>query len=94
MRAAKRLPRLPRTGGVYVLLVADELDAERPKFLQRQGEALGGTSEPIKRHTTIASNCRLRTVSISLLSSGRESFAPDWPTSTYSRTRSNPRAEQ
>lgn len=47
-----------------------------------------------KRHTTIASNCRLRASSISLLSSGRESFAPNWPTSTYSRTRSNPRAAQ
>src|ERR1019366_8167024 len=37
-----------------------------------------------KRHTTIASNCRLRASSMSLLSSGRESLAPDWPTSTYS----------
>src|SRR6266566_7039250 len=37
-----------------------------------------------KRHTTIASNCRLRASSMSLLSSGRESFAPDWPTSLYS----------
>ncbi len=45
MRAAKRLPR---TAGVHVLLVAVELDAERPKFLQRQETVLGGTSEPIK----------------------------------------------
>ena len=37
------------------------------------------------------SNRRLRVSSMSLFSSGRESFAPDWPTSTYSRTRSNPR---
>src|SRR6266403_1413050 len=34
--------------GVHVLLVADELDAERPKFLHRQEAVLGGTSEPIK----------------------------------------------
>jgi hypothetical protein len=30
----------------------------------------------MKRHTTIASNCRLRASPINILSSGRESFAP------------------
>jgi len=45
MRAAKGLPR---TAGVHVLLVADELDAEGPKFLQRQKQMLGRSCEPIK----------------------------------------------
>src|ERR1700752_564406 len=37
-----------RAAGIDVLLVADELDAERPKFLQRQKTVFGGASKPIK----------------------------------------------
>jgi hypothetical protein len=42
----KRLPQ--RTTGVYVLLIADELDAKRPKFAQCHEQVLGGPcgSEP------------------------------------------------
>src|ERR1019366_5065026 len=47
-----------------------------------------------KRQTKIESNFRLRASAMSSLSSGRESFAPDWPMSMYSRMIVRPRAEQ
>jgi hypothetical protein len=40
---------LPQSAGrVYVLLIGNELDAERPKFFQRREKVLGGPGEPIK----------------------------------------------
>jgi putative heme iron utilization protein len=47
-----------------------------------------------KRQTKIESNFRLRASAMSSLSSGRESFAPDWPMSMYSRMMVKPRAAQ
>jgi len=47
-----------------------------------------------KRHTMMASNCRFLAEAISSFSCGRESFAPDSPTSTYSRNTDIPRAVQ
>jgi hypothetical protein len=37
-----------RTARVYVFVVADELNAERPKFLQCQKQVLGGAGESVK----------------------------------------------
>ncbi len=47
-----------------------------------------------KRQTTIASNFRFRASAISSSSLGREFFAPDSPTSIYSRKMVNFRAAQ
>lgn len=41
----ERLPE--RTACIDVLLIADELDAEGPKFLQGQKQVLGGAGKPI-----------------------------------------------
>jgi hypothetical protein len=46
----ERLPQ--RAAGVDVLLVADELNAERPKLLQCREKMFGGASEPIKAPLT------------------------------------------
>jgi hypothetical protein len=84
-----------RRAGIDVLLVGNEPDTKSAELLQRGEKVSRRTGKSVNRQTITASGFRLCTADISSLSSGRESFVPDWPASkTYSRTTSGWRAVQ